>query len=63
MTRAEEIKIQDVSPESTLGGAVASANTVAATNRLINKNRNKNFFISSLLDIIFYFFNGPSHEI
>jgi hypothetical protein len=52
MTKAEEIKIQEVSPESTLGGAVASANAAAATNRLINNNRNKNIFISFLLNKI-----------
>jgi hypothetical protein len=49
MTRAEEIKIQEVSPESTLGGADASANAAPTIHRFINNNGNKNFFISFLL--------------
>jgi hypothetical protein len=52
MTKAEEIRIQEVSPESTLGGAVVSANAAPTINRLINNNSNKNFFISFLLEYV-----------
>jgi len=51
MTKAEEIRIQEVSPESTFGGEEAgvSAYATPAINRPINKNRNRHFFISILL--------------
>jgi hypothetical protein len=51
MTRAVEIKIQEVSPESTWGGeeAAVSANAIPTVNRPMNKkNRNKYFFITLL---------------
>jgi len=57
MTRAEEIRIQEVSPESTFGGEEAgvSANAIPTINRLIKKNRNRKFFISFPPDIMFLF--------
>jgi hypothetical protein len=49
MTRAEEIRIQDVSPESTLGGADPSANAALAIQEPMNSSESRNFFISFLL--------------
>jgi len=50
MTKAEEIKIQEVSPVSTLGAEEVgvSAKAAPAIKKLMNSNRNKNIFISFL---------------
>jgi hypothetical protein len=49
MTKAEEIKIQAVSPLSTFGGDFVSANATPAIKRLKNRTKIRYFFISSLL--------------